>query len=118
MKILKKIIKWLAIFLSAVVILLGCFVWYVYQIPDPVAPNIFNESSREPDSVSVSENNYKFIGDNWIASNEWGLHEMYISGAAYERGRLAGKLSKDLIQAQEVAFTRQIKTMIPSEKYL
>lgn len=118
MKILKKIAKCLLIIVSAVVLLLACFAWYVYQIPDPIAPNIVNESSREPDSISVSDSNYKYIGDNWIAKNEWGLNEMYISGAAYERGRLAGKLSEDLIQAQEVAFTNQIKTMIPSDKYL
>jgi isopenicillin-N N-acyltransferase-like protein len=118
MKTLKKIFKWLSILAGVILLLVLGFIGYVYSIPDPAAPVIKNESGREPDSVMVIDTHYKCIGENWITKNEWGLHEMYISGAAYERGRLAGKLSQDLIQAQEAAFTNQIKTMIPSRDYL
>ncbi len=43
---------------------------------------------------------------------------MYVAGAPYERGIITGKLSQPLIVEQEVAFTEQIRQMIPSESYL
>jgi hypothetical protein len=58
------------------------------------------------------------IGDNWIRKNQYGLYEMYVSGKPFERGVKNGKLSQQLIIDQEVAFTQQIKQMIPSESYL
>src|SRR5690606_12968288 len=50
--------------------------------------------------------------------SESGLYEMYTSGAALERGMKNGKLSRELLIAQEEAFTHQIRKMIPSESYL
>lgn len=43
---------------------------------------------------------------------------MYTSGAPFERGVINGKLSRELVVAQEEAFTHQIKKMIPSDGYL
>jgi hypothetical protein len=58
------------------------------------------------------------LGQNWIRKNRYGLYEMYVSGKPFERGVINGKLSRELIGEQEVAFVDQIKKMIPSMSYL
>ncbi len=118
MKIVKKILKWIFILLGIMILFLLGFTIYVYNISDAEPPKIVNEALREPADVLADSNSLHTIGDNWITQNQYGLYEMYVSGAAYERGRKAGKLSQSLIQFQEEAFTSQIKTMIPSDKYL
>ena len=43
---------------------------------------------------------------------------MYVSGGPYERGVKNGKLSRQQIIDQEIAFTSQIKQMVPGDGYL
>lgn len=117
MNLLKKILKWFLIVVAVLLVLLTALTIYIYNISDATPPEISNENQREPADVKVTDSIHT-LGDNWISKNEYGLYEMYISGAPYERGRKAGKLSQSLIQSQEVAFTDQIRTMIPSSKYL
>lgn len=118
MPFLKKIVKWLLIFIGIITLLLGIFVGYVYLISDTKEPNIINEDSREPGAVSIANDSLKTLGSNWLLKNDFGMYELYVEGAPYERGRIIGKLSEPLIQYQEVAFTNQIKRMIPSQSYL
>lgn len=115
---IKKILKWMLIVLGAILVFLAAFGIYVYNISDAEAPEVANEEGREPPEVQVMEDGTRTLSDNWLTKNEHGLYEMFISGAPYERGRKAGKLSSALIRFQEQAFTGQIKTMIPSDKYL
>lgn len=117
MTLLKKILKWFLIVAAVLAVLLAVSVLYIYNISDAKPPQIAREAEREPAEVAVTDTLHT-LGDNWISKNEYGLYEMYISGAPYERGRKAGKLSQSLIQSQEIAFTDQIRTMIPSSKYL
>lgn len=117
MNLLKKILKWFLIVVAVLLVLLTALTIYIYNISDATPPEISNENQREPADVNVTDSIHT-LGDNWISKNEYGLYEMYISGAPYERGRKAGKLSQSLIQSQEIAFTDQIRTMIPSSKYL
>lgn len=117
MNLLKKILKWFLIVVAVIIVLLTALTIYIYNISDATPPKINNEARREPGAVTITDSIHT-LGDNWISKNEYGLYEMYISGAPYERGRKAGKLSQFLIQSQEIAFTDQIKTMIPSSKYL
>lgn len=114
----KKILKWMLIVLGAILLLLVAFGVYVYNISDAEPPEIADMERREPPAVVLSDSGLNVIGDNWISRNQHGLYEMFVSGAPYERGRKAGKLSGSLIRFQEQAFTDQIKTMIPSDKYL
>ncbi|MCX6279904.1 MAG: C45 family autoproteolytic acyltransferase/hydrolase [Bacteroidetes bacterium] len=58
------------------------------------------------------------IGVNRLKKNPDGLWEMYVEGKPYQRGVIAGKLSKQLIEIQEQAFIDQIRKMIPSDFYL
>ena len=103
--------------LGVLLALLSGFIVYVINIADEDPPKVqhvpLESAQRQPlnDSAFVLEK-------NWIKKNEFGLYEMYVSGEPFERGLIAGKLSKELIQFQEVAFTNQIKKMIPSQGYL
>jgi isopenicillin-N N-acyltransferase like protein len=60
----------------------------------------------------------------WVCNHSWlhhsrtGLYEMFIEGEAYQRGLIAGKLSKAQIYKQEAAFVDQIHKMVPSNNYL
>jgi hypothetical protein len=116
-KIIKKILKTTAIALG--IFLVVCLVLGVY---------IYNVSEFEPpvvaDSLAVKattnnvDNSFYTIENDWIRTNKYGLHEMYVSGSPYELGVKNGKLSRQQIIDQEIAFTDQIKQMIPSDGYL
>ncbi|WP_118976021.1 C45 family peptidase [Taibaiella koreensis] len=117
MRILKKILKSLAWFLGIFVVLLllfGIYVWKVSEFKPPaVADRQVEQLQRQPlDSTAYT------LGDNWLRKSRYGLFEMYTSGKPYERGVINGKLSRELIVSQEMAFTHQIRKMIPSPSYL
>ncbi|WP_229203313.1 C45 family autoproteolytic acyltransferase/hydolase [Dyadobacter jejuensis] len=58
------------------------------------------------------------IGPNWLKKNEYGVWEMYLEGAPYERGLIYGILAKELMEKQEVAFVDQINELIPNSGFL
>lgn len=117
MRVVKKIFKFLLIFFAVLVVLFGAFAIYVYNVADATPP-VLTEKEKIHISTPQVKDSITTLGDNWISRNEYGLYEMYISGSPYERGLKAGALSKQLIVDQEIAFTNQIKSMIPSEGYL
>lgn len=63
-------------------------------------------------------NNYYKIKKNWLRESDSGLWELYVSGKPFDRGVINGKLAKELIHKQEVAFIDMIKELIPNEFYL
>ena len=110
---LKFILYFLLVIILAVVAFIG---WYYIdtQISKPrVNESIVNKLHRE----TIGPDQYR-IGNNWLKKNEYGLWEMYLEGTPFERGVASGKLTKELIYKQEVAFFSQIKELIPSESYL
>jgi hypothetical protein len=117
MSVVKKIFKFFLIFLGVLVLLSGAFAIYVYNIADATPP-VLTEQEKVQIAAPLVTDSMATLGDNWISRNEHGLYEMYVSGSPYERGLKAGALSKQLIVDQEIAFTNQIKSMIPSEGYL
>jgi isopenicillin-N N-acyltransferase like protein len=56
-------------------------------------------------------------GNNWFRRSESGLYELYVEGKPFERGVANGKLTRDLVQYQEVAFTSQIQRLVPNGFY-
>lgn len=66
--------------------------------------------------VMVAKDHY-IIGENWLKKNEFGVWEMYIEGAPYERGLIYGKLAKELVQKQETIFVGQINNFVPSQTW-
>ncbi len=112
-KILKALLKTIAILVILVLILV-----VIFKITTKLNPPEIQNSIVENLERTTIDSNFYSINKNWLQKNDHGLWEMYIEGAAYERGIINGKLSKELIYKQENAFVNQIKVMIPSERYL
>lgn len=79
-------------------------------------------SAPEVDEINVGERtqiaeNHYTLGENWLKKNEFGVWEMYIEGAPYERGLIYGKLAKELVQKQETIFVGQIDNLVPSQTW-
>lgn len=56
--------------------------------------------------------------ESWLHLNKFGLWELYVEGGPIELGVKHGMLAQELVIAQEDAFVKQIKVMVPSESYL
>jgi isopenicillin-N N-acyltransferase like protein len=117
MRFLKKTLKVLAWTLGIFLLILVVFSIYVWKVSDIHPPQVADTSAFSMEKKHVGGSLYT-IGDNWIRKNEFGLYEMYVSGSPFERGVKNGKLSQEQIVAQEVAFTSEIKRMVPSSDYL
>lgn len=117
MRIIRKILRTIGIALS--IFLLVCIILciYIYNVSEYTPPAIADTSAMQQERKHVAGTLYT-IDDNWIKKNNYGLSELYVSGSPYELGVKNGKLAQDEIVAQEVAFTDQIKQMIPSGGYL
>ncbi len=87
------------------------FIIFSSQITPPVSHSI-----SIPKRIKINENHY-VVGDNWLKKNKFGIWEMYLEGAPYERGIIYGVLSKELTQYQEEVFVNQINTLVPSESW-
>lgn len=117
MRFIKWTLKCLGIFIGILLLLLIIFSVYVYNISDIKPPKIADTTAYSL-QVAHPEGSLHTIGNNWIRKNQFGLYEMYVSGSPFERGVINGKLSQQQIVDQEVAFTNQIKLMVPSSSYL
>ena len=113
-KVTRSVLKFFAIFLLIVGILLGLFIRRI-MVP---APKL--ESSKTVESykrVKLGENHYA-VGNCWLRKNKEGIWEMYLEGAPYERGLVYGILAKELMEKQEVHFVSQIKELVPNSLLL
>lgn len=117
MRFLKKVLKVLAWILGIFILILLIFCAYVWKVSDIKPPKVADTSATLLQTGHVA-GTLDTIGDNWIRKNQYGLWEMYVSGGPFERGIKNGKLSRQLIVDQEIAFTDQIKQMVPSKGYL
>ncbi len=110
---MKKISKILLIFLLSIIVLVVAFNWTTRISP----PKVVNNFELNEQKIEVSNNLYTFQ-DSWLKKNEYGLWEMYASGAPFELGYKHGILTDSLSAYQELQFVNSIKEMIPSESYL
>jgi len=87
------------------------FLWILIysQIPEPEVP-IVHIGKRQ----KIATNHY-VLGNNYLKKTEFGVWEMYIEGAPYERGLIYGELAQELIQRQEDIFVAQINQFVPGE---
>nr|MBP6315350.1 peptidase C45 [Chitinophagaceae bacterium] len=99
--------------------LLGLLIFaiYLYTISDIEPPDIKDRSILQVERTQSDSMHFQ-IGANFLQQNSFGLYEMYLEGADFERGAIYGKLAKELIRYQEQAFTDEIQRMIPSKNYL
>jgi isopenicillin-N N-acyltransferase-like protein len=114
---LKKILRFFGWVLVGIVLLITGLIIYVRIVADNDPPE---PASLEALNYEVVESDTGFytIGNNWFRKSESGLYELYVEGDAFERGVVIGKLTKDLVEHQEVVFTEQIRRLVPSSLYL
>ena len=117
MRFLRKTLKVLGITICIFLLIILVFCVYVWKVSDVHPPKVADTSAFNLNRQHVAGSLYT-INDNWIRKNQWGLYEMYVSGSPFEMGVKEGKLSQQEIVGQEIAFTSEIKRMIPSPGYL
>ncbi len=114
MRMFLKIIFIIIIALFFIVIFLG--IWFQLDtrvtIPEP------SDTSITKLKVTSPEKGFYTCGSGWLQHRSSGLWELYIEGKPFQRGVVEGKLTHNLIEDQELAFTSQINQMIPSPSYL
>jgi isopenicillin-N N-acyltransferase-like protein len=115
-RMLKKVLKITAWIVGILLILVVGFCFYVWQVSDIKPPKIDKQPTKW--TYEKLDSNAATYGNNWIRKSTSGLYEMYVEGDPYERGIANGILSRHLIESQEIAFTNEIKEMIPSPAYL
>jgi isopenicillin-N N-acyltransferase-like protein len=116
MRRLKKIGKGILWVLLSLIALLGLFFLYMVYVSKINPPEIANRNSEQWQRVDHG-NGFYTLKNNWLRKSNSGLYELYIEGEPFERGVVNGKLTKELVQRQEDAFTEQISKMIPSNIY-
>ncbi len=117
MRLLKKIMRILFITLLTAIGLLTVallLLWWRVSIPDPKVDKKLTTANyvrkqTGPDSYAVN--------NCWLRKNKYGIWEMYLEGAPYERGLIYGVLAKELIQRQEEVFVNQINELVPNRFY-
>ncbi|MDE6069371.1 MAG: choloylglycine hydrolase, partial [Alistipes sp.] len=68
--------------------------------------------------LSVAADSVRRCRDHVLLRNPYGVWEARISGPAEERGAAMGAMGRDLLRFQEEVFVRQIRQLVPSERYL
>jgi hypothetical protein len=107
---------WIAT-VSRLVVLLVAAYFTLNQILILEPPTPDDMSSLDLEREKISEDFY-VIENNWIKKNKFGIYEMYVEGDPFERGVINGKLAKELVVYQEVAFVNQMNRLIPSSFYM
>ena len=116
MKSVLRILKWIfrSVFISFELFIFLfhlLFLWILIhaQIPEPEVPKVHIGKRHQ-----IASNHF-VLGNNYLKKNEYGVWEMYIEGAPYERGLIYGELAQELIQRQEDIFVAQINQFVPGE---
>ncbi|MFN8321876.1 MAG: C45 family peptidase [Chitinophagales bacterium] len=114
---MRKLFKILAGLLIAAVLVLLIGYAYIKWGMAPHIPEVKDQSSLNLKRETIDENFYR-INNNWLRKTKSGLWEEYIEGEPFERGVITGKLEKELLYSQEVAFVDQIHNLVPNNTYL
>ncbi|WDF78232.1 C45 family autoproteolytic acyltransferase/hydrolase [Mucilaginibacter sp. KACC 22773] len=95
-------------------IIIGMVYLYIVAIDYPPEPK--DQSSLNLKREQPSKGFYT-INNSWFRKSKSGLFEMYVEGKPFERGVINGKLSQELVVAQEDHFVEQISRIVPSNFY-
>ncbi len=76
------------------------------------------EGPAEGYVLDYESDSLRICGNNSLVRNRYGLWEVLIEGDAERRGCAYGLLNGDLLRYQEDVFVRQIRKIIPSERYI
>ena len=111
---MRKFLKWMLIVTLCIIALVIGFFVYVNSIFRHEAEKYsYKEYKIEKVDSSTSR-----IGNNWLRKEQPGMYTLYIEGKPFERGLIAGQLSRNLIYKQEKAFVDQLQRIVPSHYYL
>jgi len=97
------------LFLIEIVIVIAILIISLITI---LPPKIKNKKMLNRLRKTVGNNAF-VCGKCWLRKNRNNLFEMYIEGDAYERGLVAGRLTKELFSFQEEVFINYLKKKIP-----
>ena len=111
---MKKLIKWVVISILCIIVLVIGFFVYINSIFKHEAEKYVYKEYR----IENVDTNTVRIGNNWLRKEQTGLYTLYIEGKPFERGLIAGQLTRNLIYRQEKAFVDQLKRIVPSHYYL
>lgn len=114
MRKLLKVLGYSLLVLGALLFVL--YAWVKWGLA-PELPKPADTSALELQREKVGENYYR-VGNNWLRKTPNGLWEEYVEGDAFERGVITGKLEKELLYTQELAFVDQIHRLVPNDNYL
>lgn len=117
MRKLKVIAKWVLYVSGVFILLLLCGFGYLVYVSKVDPPVVTDKKVMTVQRTDRGGGLYT-MGNNWFRKSKSGLYELYIEGNAFDRGVINGKLSKELVVAQEDYFNAQISKMIPSRSYL
>ncbi len=114
---LKKILKIVSWFFGVLTLLIIVLIVYVRIVSKTTPPTPASLAALELSVTQIDSGLYT-IGNNWFRKSESGLYELYVEGEPFERGVANGKLTQALAQQQEVAFTKKLHQIVPSDFYL
>lgn len=117
MRKLKAVGKWLLYILCGLLVLLLCGFIYLVYVSKVDPPVVADKQITTVQRIDHGSSFYTY-NNNWFRKSKTGLYELYVEGDTFERGVINGKLSKELVMAQEDYFNAQISKMIPSRSYL
>lgn len=112
----KKIFRGILIFFTVILAAIGGFVLYAVWVSDIKPPDVSDEQQVTATSSEIGKDSF-IIAGNFLRKTPYGLWELYITGSPYQRGVIEGRLTKQLVIDQEVAFSNQIDEFIPSKSY-
>lgn len=112
-KITLVLFRGLEVFLMLLFLLVLFFLLEI-RIPIPDVPEDIKVANYE--RVEIAPNHFQ-VDNCWLKKNKYGLWEMYLEGADYERGIIYGVLAKELIEKQENHFVARINEMVPNQFY-
>ena len=113
-KILKKTIKYTACGIGILLFAIILFVSILYFSADMLTPDYTPKANGE----LVQTDSLREYAGNYLRQSNSGLWELKVSGDAFQRGEVIGKLSSDLLYYQEKVFVDQIREIVPSDNYL
>jgi len=112
-RVLKILLKLLLPILG-IAVLFSIYFYFAVQIEAPI---LDLKQLKSSERTKLNDSTFLFK-QNFLRKNSYGIWEMYLQGSPEEIGYSHGILSQELMFIQEEAFVKQIKKMIPSEKYL
>ncbi len=77
-------------------------------------PEVENEDAIVQKVQVKTDGEIRYYNNDWYRKNDYGIWEIYIEGAPYERGVAYGELAIEQVQAQEDYFVAQVEKLVPS----